>query len=426
MTTVLKYISITLLLIILWVGSIYYATDNGWLHSPITTQQNSEEFVFSVHKEIKKEFAGTMAMALFENGKLVKESFYDKNEKVNRNTIFQVASLSKLVSALGVMRLVQEGKIELDKPVNIYLKRWKLPSSTFDNNEVTVRRLLSHTGGLTDGLGYSGFTNETDLQTLEESLNRAKDADFGKDGQIQIGVLPGSEWRYSGGGFTLLQLLIEEVSNTSFDNYMRAEIFKPLSMHSSFFEWNESYKDRLCDFYHENGTLSQHRYYTAQAASGLYTTLADLEKLFYFFDGGDGGQSPLSTELLRSMWQAEAKSLGANIYGLGTFLYTEIENGEYIIGHDGKNNPPINSAFRYNPITNSGIVILTTGSNDFATRIACDWVFVKTGKIDALLFLMQLDKMMQIMVFGSIVILALMLLIVLLKRNPQRLKLIKR
>ncbi len=426
MKTVLKYISATLLLMIIWITSVYYTTDNGLLYSPITAKQNSEEFVFSVQNEVKREFVGTMAMAIFENGKLVKESFYEKNEKVNRNTIFQVASLSKLVSALGVMHLVQEGKIELDKPVNTYLTRWKLRSNSFDSNEVTVRRLLSHTGGLTDGLGYSGFTNKIDLQTLEESLNKAKDADLGKDGQIQIGILPGSEWRYSGGGFTLLQLLVEEVSNISFDDYMKAEIFKPLSMHSSFFEWDEYYKDRLCSFYHENGSLSQNRYYTAQAASGLYTTLADLEKLFYFFDKGNVSQKPLSMKLLRSMWQPEAKSLGANIYGLGTFLYTEIENGEYIIGHDGKNNPPINSAFRYNPRTNSGIVILTTGSNDFATRIASDWVFIKTGKVDALLFLMQLDKMVLTMIFGCIVIIIFMLLIGLFKRNPHALKLIKR
>jgi len=304
------------------------------------------------------------------DGKLAKESFYSMSKTVNRNTVFQVASLSKLVSTIGVMKLVQDGKLNLDAPASGYLKRWKLPEGDFDNSTVTIRKLLSHTAGLTDGLGYAGFETPEDVQPLEASLSKAKDADPGSDGIIMVGVSPGKEWRYSGGGFTLLQLIVEEVSGQSFDTYMAVEIFEPLQMTSSFYQWDETYRDRLCNFYN----------------------------------------------LMR---QVEAKTLGAPIYGLGTFLYTEIENGGFVIGHDGKNNPPINTAFRYNPVANNGIIILTTGSTDFATRISSDWVFIQTGKVDALLFTMQQDTMIRIVAIGLFAILILVISIGLVRRKSK-------
>jgi CubicO group peptidase (beta-lactamase class C family) len=102
------------------------------------------------------------------------------------------------------MKLVELGKIDLDTPVSQYLKRWQLPPSEFDNEQVTVRRLLSHTAGLTDGLGYGGFEIRDSVQSLEESLTKAKDADEGISGEVRVGIEPNSTWKYSGGGFTNL------------------------------------------------------------------------------------------------------------------------------------------------------------------------------------------------------------------------------
>ncbi len=416
MKRLLKYLILTVVLTVSYIVIIFLGTDKGWWYTPFTHEKAPDAFVVSVQEELQNEYVGNMAIAVFENGKLAKESFHSNGKTVDRNTVFQVASLSKFVSAIGVMKLVQEGKLDLEAPASQYLTRWQFPEGNFDNNAVTIRRLLSHTAGLTDGLGYAGFEHTKDVQSLEASLTNAQDADPGSDGITTVGILPGSEWRYSGGGFTVLQLLVEEVSGQTFDAYMRTEIFGPLQMTSSFYQWDETFGSRLCDFYQKDGSIAQHRYYTAQAASALYTTLADLEKLFYFFDGDHGNQKPLSTELQKRMLQVEAKTLGAPIYGLGTFLYAEIENGEYIIGHDGKNNPPINTAFRYNPMTKDGIIILTTGSTDFATRIASDWVFIQTGKVDALLFVMQQDKMIQTIVIGLFVILVLVISIALIRR----------
>ena len=415
----LKYIALTVLILIIWIVAIFIGMDKGWWYTPFTKEKAPNEFVASVQEELQNEFVGNMAIGVFEDGKLAAESYYSNDKPVDRNTVFQVASLSKFVSAIGVMKLVEDGKLNLDAPVSRYLIRWQLPHSGFDNTKVTVRRLLSHTAGLKDGLGYAGFKNPKGIQSLEASLTKAMDADPGSDGRTLIGTEPGSEWRYSGGGFTLLQLIVEEVSGQSFDSYMQSEIFEPLEMHSSFYQWDESFQDRLCDFYETDGSKAAHHYYTAQAASALYTTLADLEKLFYLLDENNSSQELLSPESLKLMRQVEAETLGAPIYGLGTFIYTELENGGFVIGHDGKNNPPINTAFRYNPVANDGIIMLTTGSTDFATRIASDWVFLQTGKVDALLFMMQQGKVVQIMAIGSFFIIIMVILIAFVRRTSK-------
>ena len=147
--------------------------------------------------------------------------------------------------------------------------------------------------------------------------------------------------------------------------------------------------------------------------------MVDLEKLFYLLDENNSSQELLSPESLKLMRQVEAETLGAPIYGLGTFIYTELENGGLVIGHDGKNNPPINTAFRYNPVANDGIIMLTTGSTDFATRIASDWVFLQTGKVDALLFMMQQGKVVQIMAIGSFFIIIMVILIAFVRRTSK-------
>ena len=133
------------------------------------------------------------------------------------------------------MTLVDAGKLDLDAPVAAYLTRWKLPESEFDNQAVTVRRLLSHTAGLTDGLGYAGFPSGAKVQSLEESLTRAADADPGRDGRVRVGIAPGSKWRYSGGGYTLLQLLVEEVTGEAFESCVQRTVLQPLGMNRSTF-----------------------------------------------------------------------------------------------------------------------------------------------------------------------------------------------
>lgn len=404
MKRILKYIFTAIFISILWIVLVFIGTLKGWWYEPFTKNNDPELFTVAVKEKTEKEFVGNFAMAVIKGGQVEKELFYSKNKNVDKNTIFQVSSLSKFVSTAGIMKLVEMGKLDLDTPVNSYLKRWKLPPSEFDNEQVTVRRLLSHTAGLTDGLGYSGFQNRDSIQTLESSLTKAKDADEGVSGVVKVGIQPNSDWKYSGGGFTLLQLLVEETSGQSFNEFMTNNLFKPLQMNSSTYILNDSLNNRICEFYNSDNTTAPHFYYTSLAATSLHTSLSDLEIFFQlFFKGKNGepiGKGVISAESLKLMRKSHWEMMGERIYGLGTMLYVDVENGEDIFGHDGKSTPPINTAIRINPNTGDGIIILETGNPDLATRLASDWVLLETGKTDTLLFTKLIPKMTRMVIIG--------------------------
>ena len=406
MKRIVKYVIIILTLSILWGFACFFGTINGWWHKPISEETDTQSFVEAVNKEIEKEFVGNFAMAILNEGEVEEEVFYSVGKQVDKNTIFQVASLSKFISATGVMKLRELGKIDLDAPVSQYLTRWHLPPSEFDNEQVTVRRLLSHTAGLTDGLGYSGFENPDSVQTIEASLTKAADADEGKSGEVKVGIEPNSGWKYSGGGFTLLQLLVEETSGQPFDEFMKENLFKPLNMTRSTYKWSDSLNSNFCEFYNADGTKAPHFFYTSSAATSLYTSLKDLEKFFMLFLNKENvaDDRPLSQNSLRLMQESHWDMMGAAIYGLGTFLYVDVGKDEYIIGHDGKSTPPINTALRINSVTGNGIIVLETGNPDLATRLASDWVFLKTGKVDTLLFAILQDKMVKMITIGILLI----------------------
>ena len=142
-------------------------------------------------------------MILIEDGLIVRR-FYKGG--VDKDTLFPTASFSKWITALAVMSLVEKDLVDLDSPVSSYLTRWQLPNSEFDNKGVTVRRLLSHTAGLTDGLGFGDYHSGEVLPSTVAELSNPR-ASNKEDVTIMVGREPGSEFLYSGGGYLILQLL---------------------------------------------------------------------------------------------------------------------------------------------------------------------------------------------------------------------------
>jgi CubicO group peptidase (beta-lactamase class C family) len=419
MKKILFYILSAIVLMIVWAGAVLFGTVEGWFHQPIAKSNTSESFREAVDVEVNKQFVGNFAMAVIKNGIVEYEKFRSAEKPVDRNTVFQVSSLSKWVSAIGIMKLVEDGKLDLDAPVSNYLTRWQLPASEFNNGEVTVRRLLSHTAGLTDGLGYSGFETGTPVQSIGQSLTKAADADEGISGEVRVGSKPG-EFRYSGGGYTLLQLLVEEVNGQSFASYMKEKIFVPLNMTHSSYVWEDLSDFSLAEFYNNDGSKAAHYRYTSLAATSLYTCLADLELLFQAFLKGKNnepiGRNVLKPETLAKMREPHGQSMGVDIWGLGTVIYATTEGNDFIIGHDGKSTPPINTAVRLNPETGDGIILLETGHPIMATKLASEWVFWKTGKVDTFLFPMLIDGMIRTIAIGWMVIIATIIALALFKK----------
>lgn len=152
---------------------------------------------------------------------------------VTTDTMFAAASVSKPVSAFGVLKLVQEGRIDLDADINRYLKSWRLPENEYTRTEkVTLRRLLSHTAGTTTH-GFPGFVPGTPVPTLQQVLDGQPPANTEA---VRVNVTPGTIWRYSGGGYTVAQQAVIDVIGQSFHDYQTTNLFQPLGMKNSSYE----------------------------------------------------------------------------------------------------------------------------------------------------------------------------------------------
>ncbi len=324
------------------------------------------------------------------------------------DSLFQIASISKWITAWGVMSLAEKDLIDLDAPVSRYLTRWQLPPGAFNNEEVTVRRLLSHTAGLTDGLGFLGFEEGQALPTLEEELTQTQDVMPGASGIVQVGAEPGSSWRYSGGGYLILQLLIEEVTQEPFNAYMQRDVLQPLGMTGSTFL--EPDPSRLVDFYSADGSPAIHYQFTATDAASLYTSAADLTRFLQAQvdspDGAPPGRGVLRRATLEEMHTPEAFLYGLPVWGLGPTLYAPNGAEGYVIGHDGGNYPAINTTARIDPATGNGILVLQTGSATLAREIGGEWLYWQTGKVGLdTLIVLEARPILLVYASGAIVIL---------------------
>ena len=320
MKSVFRVALSALLLVIIWAALIFFGTSEGWWRQTLAPRGDTERFMDAARQFIDAGNGGNTVFALIDGGSVYGVHAVSVGEPLDVNTLFQTASLSKWITAWGVMALVEQGKLDLDEPVSTYLSRWRLPESTFDNDKVTARRLLSHTAGLTDGLGYAGFEPGAAVQSLEESLRKPSDVSPGASGVIQVGYEPGTEWRYSGGGYAILQLLIEELSGESFGVFMQRVIFRPLGMDHSSYNWAAEDGSTLATFYDEDSRPSTHYRFSAVAATSLYTSVSDLTKFIQAHLPGKSGEpvgrGVLAPATIKEMCRPHASKFGEEIWDL--------------------------------------------------------------------------------------------------------------
>jgi CubicO group peptidase (beta-lactamase class C family) len=397
-------IGVALALSGLWATLVLTAALQGWFASSIAPSGDARAFMKAAVQRMTAARIGNGAIALIEDGRVFDRQSRSVGDPVDAQTLFQMASVSKWVTAWGVMALVEQGRIDLDAPVSKYVTRWSLPPSKYDNDGVTVRRLLSHTAGLTDGLGYRGFLPSETPQTLEESLTFATDHMPGTDGHVHVGRAPGSRWEYSGGGFTLLQLMIEEVTQQSFADYMAQTVLTPLGMERSTFDEDVAESRGIATSYSFDLQPSAHYRFTARAAAALYSDLDDLSRFALAHLAGDDGAPPgrgvLKPATLIEMRTPQARLFGRDLWGLGTMLYTA-SGGDHVFGHDGDNFPAINTAVRVDPKTRSGIVVLSSGDGAFAWKLASEWTYWKTGHVDFSGFARRLQRVLRTIAIGA-------------------------
>ena len=363
-----------------WSAVVGYGVLAGWWHRGLARAGDATAFMAAARTMVSSEPHGDVAIGLVTGGQVADEHYTGVGDAVNRETVFPVASMSKWVTAVGVMQLARDGKIDLDAPVSRYLTRWTLPAGQFDNNGVTTRRLLSHTAGLTDGLGFGDYRLDEPLPTLEASL-RAPRSSTGQPAAIAVGYEPGSRWQYSGGGYLILQLLVEEVSKRPFATFMRESVLAPLQLSCSSFEPPSS--ANAAGAYDATGHAAPTYQYAAAGATGFSTCVADMVRWVQAHVNSGPG-APIDADLQRRMREPHGKQFGADIWGLGTMLYAPTATDAFVFGHDGQNAPAINAAVRINPDTGDAIIVLTSGGRLLATRLASEWTYWQTGGPDFL------------------------------------------
>jgi CubicO group peptidase (beta-lactamase class C family) len=275
----------------------------------------------------------------------------EEREVDGDETVFNIGSISKTIAAWGLMKLVEQGKLALDEPV--VTRRWKLPESEFDARGVTLRRLLSHTAGLTLH-GYPGFWPPQGTPAVEASLA----GDTNGAGDVRLWTEPGTQWKYSGGGYTLAQLLLEETTGAAFADHMRREVLEPLGMTSSAYGWPAELLARSATPYDEGGEPLPRGgpLFAELAAAGLQTTAADLGRFAAASLARGDAAAVLSAATLELM---QTPAPAAPDYGLG-YQFHDVK-GVRLVGHGGANAGWMAMLALRPP--GDGFVVLTNGSN---------------------------------------------------------------
>jgi CubicO group peptidase (beta-lactamase class C family) len=159
---------------------------------------------------------------------------YGTNFPVTVETLFQAASISKPIAAMASLRLVEKGKLNLDEDVNKKLVSWKMPENEFTKTEkVTLRGLLTHNAGLSVS-GFPGYPTHTNpLPTVLQVLDGSPPANTKP---VRVIRIPGTQWSYSGGGITVMQQLLMDVSGKPFPALMKEAVLNKLKMKNSTYE----------------------------------------------------------------------------------------------------------------------------------------------------------------------------------------------
>ncbi|MGN6619621.1 MAG: serine hydrolase domain-containing protein [Sphingomonas sp.] len=275
---------------------------------------------------------------------------------VTPDTAFQAASISKVVTAVTALRLVEQGRIKLDQNINEVLRSWQVPKNAkLAPNGVTLRELLSHTAGLS-GHGFVGYQPGAPLPTPVQILDGVSPANT----PPVRSILPaGGQFEYSGGGYVVTQVALSDVSRTAFADLARREVLAPLGMTHSAFAMPPS-PAILADaaFGSAQGKPMPGNYliYPELAPAGLWTTASDLGRLLIDLQASAAGKrghrlSPTMTRLMMTPVK-DNWGLGAAVYPQGAprFMHDGVNAGyeSFMVSYLGKGD---------------GIVALTNGGD---------------------------------------------------------------
>lgn len=322
------------------------AIENGLV--PATEIQSRPLERRNLLEEMQAQHVPALSVAVIHNGKIEWAKGYGKaNETgtlVTTKTLFQAASISKSLTAMAALHLVEQGKLSLDEPIQDELKSWLLSENSFTKQHpVTLRELLSHTSGISVQ-AYTGYSRNTALPTLQQILNGQKPAN---SEAVVVEAVPGTTFNYSGGNYSIVQQAITDAESAPFPKIMRDIILKPIGMRASTYKQPLSRALLSKAAMPTNGTgqyISEGPHTQPEmAAAGLWTTPSDLARWIIEVQKslkGDG-KRVLSTTMAKVMLTPikENYALGVEIGGKQTARYfahsgSNIGYNTYYVGYE--------------------------------------------------------------------------------------------
>ncbi|QLG46981.1 serine hydrolase [Costertonia aggregata] len=326
---------------------------------------------WSIEERMKHYGVPGVSIAVINNGEIEWTKTYgvtDKESKtpVTKETLFQAASISKALSAYAALCLVEQNRMTLDEDINTFLKSWRLEDNEFtEKKKVTLKSLLNHSAGVT-GRGFYGYSPGQQIPTLLEVLNGTDPAN--SEGFF-VNKLPEESYRYSGGGYTILQQMMIDVEEKPFPILMEELVLEPLKMQNSTFNQplpNKQLKLAATGYYSDGSMVKGKRHtYPEMAAAGLWTTAEDLAKFVITIQQTLKGESKVG--LSKSMTTKMLTPSIVETMGLGVFIRKKKD--EIYFEHDGGNEGFLGQ-FTAHKDKGYGVVILTNSFHqDFNSEV---------------------------------------------------------
>ena len=290
---------------------------------------------FKLAERMQRHHVPGVSIAVIEHGAISWARGYGVFEAggsrpVTPETLFQAASISKPVAATAALRLVEDDRLSLDQDVNKYLKSWHLPDNEFTKEEkATLRRLLSHSAGLTIH-GFPGYEPGASLPSIPQILDGEKPANTAA---VRVDTVPGTHYNYSGGGITIMQLLLCELTGKPFPELMRELVLDKIGMtHSTYQQPLPPDRAALAATAHDRlGVPMKGKWhvYPEMAAAGLWTTPSDLARFAIELQRSRRGESNriLSKDMTNQMLTRQIDDWGLGIGLKGTGEAARFEHG---------------------------------------------------------------------------------------------------
>lgn len=316
---------------------------------------------WNIYDRMKQSHVNGVSIAVINNYKIEWVKSYgwaDTAEKkpLTNQTLFQAASIGKSINGFAYMKLMQDKKIDLYTDINQYLRSWKFPYDTVSHGiKITLAQILSHTAGLTVH-GFDGYKWNQTIPTLKQILNGEKPAN---SPIVRSQFKPDLKFQYSGGGYEISELLLEDVTRQSYQSYVEKNIFKPLKMNASSYTTKPVNYATAYRFDGHDIGYKYHIYPEKACGAGIWTTATDLAKFVIEIQLSLKGASnkiltQKTTELMLTPY------LQSPNYSFGVF-YSK-KGDDYYFQHSGLNEG-FSSQYYGSMKDGKGVVVLVNSDN---------------------------------------------------------------